>query len=1850
MSAWDDFLSKLNTGAKAIENVGMSALGGIIGLPTAVAKSTIQSGVQIGTAPILNKMNLSEEARKGVAENIEFNVKSKSQSSDPLLKAAMLAVEKAFRPFGRVLATPALLSDFDSPLFEDGQYGEGFQLNDIKTAYNRSKEVSPFQAIAKSSFTPIGALSEIVLKAGKIDLKEVNLWDDESIKTDFSDNVVGRWYTGFGDFFTFNYGLKGAVTVAAKGSLYAAKGAGISTKGKTSAQFEKEIDEGLLYNATGGAEGKFRTSAIDVEEIAKSTDSNYIFERASKYSNNEALSDLLLKTTNPQTVRDFLLADKGYVPAFERLSKAEPDGLWELADMNAYLQSLRASGKNLNFDDVSMEKMNKAFDAAIEKDITFKQIRDAFLDPTGKAKVAGNDFYFPIEPVVGAKIAGRGLTYSTKLKAATVTRDFSQMGGYTQIVLGGSLRGPITYGLRLFGTRKPMGMVTFSGARPLDGTYELDSYFDNITAFRNGSNFIKTSSTTKMKASEYRTYWKQQFLAAKNSGERFKLLEQFDKTFSRDMARTYGYYDIGKIDDFIAEIRGQLVPFHTTLGQKGYGIDGNGSRVIVNAVTQRQFAESFRLTPWDVLEHYLIRDKKTNIVAKGASLGKENIKGLFEIGNKYWTIDVLGRPSYIPKNSIFEPILSATLSQGISFITDNAGTAAKNAIFNTKQRALQAASKLYKGPELKAVNKTVNGLLDNLNNGYQLLDEVNAEYALYFTDELSPVTKAQNLPRVKSDLKKAREIVESIENQLGDALRPLGFETPDMPSITNLEARIKFLETTKSGETASAPLFPNLADYKDGGSGGLIGSRSVVGFVKVEALKDMPGNKTGNIELYRKSLREGKGFGSRERDGKPVQEPIMVIYNNETGLAFVGEGNHRLQAAIAEGISYVPVRVVRGTKAEVENIFSGDGRKPKQIKNNKEPQFVETTGADVGKPVQQGYVPPEFHPSYIFDSKFIVEQDSIISRSPRAIAAGAAIANAKAAVGTAKGSITSFATDLKTIQEINLKIELAYKEINDIIKSLGEARYQQALVFEKSAAFKKRKYGKEDTSYYMYNGQYVPIESLFDENLFGLAYRQELANSKTTEINFLGQIRTGVKQKLFSNSRPNKATRINEPNYFEELAWVANRTIRKDPLMDKILTGLSEKELIEWAVNNPRYVESFGVITDSMLPTFIRERMDIVRNYFPDEQARALILEKEVTSVELQKILAPKQNILHPIHPNDFNYLDQRIPSIRGVGSIDKMIERASGAIWKKLTAPENPIRWAYADDYFRKTVNRKADLLAKQGVPIDLKQINALRQAAARETVLETEKVFYTVRRQNRALFAARAATAFPTASLNAVYRYGRMAIKHPDRAGGFLYSYHGLYNSFGVDQYGNPTENPLDATHIVVPGTADMKIFGDQGIRLGAKGVGFLLNYPSPSVWTSLLVGNIMRKKPDREEQIINIIGEEAYNTLFPFGPQTDLNAAAFPTWARDLYIGISSPENNAMWINSYKSHWDMAMAKYEMKLAPAPTEDSVAADTRRSFLTKGSLGFASPFGVPPKVETKPDQIFKDYYNILVNKYIRKEKMNYEDATAAAEREIQATIPSLPVDRLRFSSNTLIPSLFAQQEVYDRIWKQNPELVKKLVLEQDASIVGLLALDVERDPKKFSLATYKFLTNQKSKLPGNIQLNTFKLTPEQLEVELEVERTWKKYIAFRDDLTSEALTRFNKTSLRQVPALQNALKFYANTTLKRESKAWWTRTNTAAGTTDNSFKQAQALSVIIGDEKFMKQNGNSPLWRDVTEFLQKRQETAILYSLYTGKRKSLIKDNYLLEVDKKLKTFHPNLQDLIKRYFEEDTLKAVG
>lgn len=1692
MAFWDDFLDNI----KSLPGKAIGALGDY-------ASTVVGAGTNIGVAQATKTMDINEIARKQIAENIAFDVKKDVVSNDPLLKAAVYATDNVISPYiTRPVSTLGLLTDVDSPLYQEGEYQKGFQLSDIRRAYNRSEDVSPMQALTKSDLIPfVGPISSAILSTGNIDIEKVNLWNDADIQKNFVENAVGRWYTGIGDFIVGNYAIGGAVKGAAGALRGGARAAGFSTKQKTATQFEQDINDGLLYKETNGLQGRATASAEDIDAIARSTDINFILPRAQQYSTNDLLPDLLLKTSEPAVVRDLLLADKGYLPALDRLSKSAPDYLWEISDMNAYMSSLYAqTGKVFAPDEVSLQRINAAFDEAIKRNPIHEKIKNAFLTPEGEVKLAGNERYFPAEPVVGAQQFGRAATRAREVVAAAKVRDFSKVGGFTQVVLGGGLKAPTTILLRTFGTRKPMGMVTYSGARPLDGVAELDAYFDDFAMFRDGTNRIKTSPTESVSAADYRTMWKTRFAEANTSVERNAVIEELNNVFGEHVARTYGYTNMTKVREFIQELKSDMYGFHSSIAKNGYAMDQSGRRVITDAQTQRQFAESARLLPWNLVEKELIKSsKKTG--KRVAIATKENINALFEIGNKWWTFDVLGAPKYIPKNSLFEPILSGTMAQGVSFVTDNAYNAVRSFTANTSNRVMGVASKIYRGKELAAVNKAVDDLMEKLNNAYSLLDDANASYSAFMTGAVSPSTKAQYIDYVKSDLNRAQKLVEEIEIEVGDALRPMGFDVPEIPSIYNLEARIKFLE------------------------------------------KEYP-QKVTEIKV-----------GGPEKEYKNISKRIESFYKQN----------------------------------------------------------------------------------------------------------GLKIAEAKNVITDAKEKILSFNSSADELSSINKKIESSYKEINDIIKGLGDARFQQAKVLGKSARYKERLYGNQKDSARFINGEYVSVSGLFDKNQFGTAYRQELSNARTTEINFLGELKVGSKQALLTRKAPRTITDINEPQYFEELAWVANRTIRGEVFMDQILAGVPEEELIQWVLKNKAYAKSFGVESVEQIPTFVRDKIALVNRYFPDANARQLILNKEVTSVELQEILSTKMDRLMPIHPNDFDYLNASAPKgAQGIAWFDDQFSRAAGWVWKKLTSPENPIRWAYADNYFRETVFRKAEALSKQGVKLTPERINALRQAAARETVQETEKVFYTIRRQNRFLFAARVAIAFPTSSMNALYRYGRLAVKNPQRIGGFLYSYHGLFSNFGVDKYGNPVDDPMKATHIVVPGTKELGLKGGRGIQLGARGIGFLLNYPSPAVWSAIPVGWIQKSMPNVEEQMIAILGQERYDMLFPYGPQTSLKAALTPVWMRDLVTGLSSDKNDKRWRDTYMSVWDVRMAQFEMGMGPEPTLESVEKEARSLFLEKARWGFGSFFGVPAKVDLKPFSLIEDYYNILVNKHKRgftdsngvvHKPLDDEDAANAAERELLAHIPKMPVDRIRFKGSNKVANLYPQQDVYQRIWQDFPDLASDLA-KLDPETVSLMTADLERDPEKFSTSIYNFLNDPKTELPKiGIKLNKELLSPEAIEQTLQNNRTWEKYVAFRDALDAEARKR-DKTSYRQIPEFEQALAAYADGELKKENQIWWEKKESGAGAEDAAFVQAQSLYKIIKNDKFISKYGDHPFWQDVQDFLSKRQTFAFVYMNMPANdpRKSMLRKAYLLETDNALGTYHPRLQQIIKRYFDDDNLKVVG
>jgi len=1684
MSLWSSFLDNIakpvgGAIAKIPETFIGTFTGNLASPSQAISNIIIPAGIDIGTSKQLSALGLEKEAQNIVKENLKYSVKNQATSNDLVLKAGVKLHDEVISPYvTRPIASAALLTDLDSPLYSD-EFTKGFQLSDIREAYNRSEEVSLGQALTKSDLNPIKEITNFVFDKGGIDLDQVDLWNDDDIQRAFVDNTVGKYFTGIIDFTVSNIAISGAFGVAAKSGYLGARKAGLTTKTNSFVKIEKDIDDGILFTQSNSASGRQTTIGNDINKLASTSNIEEVSTILNKYTNNINLYGPIQRATDPNTVKDLILADKGYLPALDRLSKNVPADLYEIADMNSVFRARRIEeGKPLEFSDEAWTRLNAAFDDAIAKVPEYQFIKDSLLDPkTGTPTMFGKN-YVPMEPVVG-----RGAFIKTReklqdLKIASVTRDFTKLGGIEERILGRSLNGPITKIVRFVGTEKPLGFVTYSGARPLDGLREIDAWFDDIDLFRNGSNVIKITPRDSITAGEYRTQIKSEFVNAKTNIERNNVLDKLDDQMGLIIGYTKGFSDAAAIKSFTTEIKNQIFGATNSIAQKGYGMDAQSERILVNPQTQRQLIESRRMVPWGIIERELNTAIQKSKTKRGVDLTNDSIRFFYETFTRLWTIGALGRLTYIPKNSLFEPSLSAMMAFGNKAVIDGVPTMTKNFLFNNKQRVLGTANKVLNKKEFKAVDKAVNDLTNQLNQAVNLLDNLTAHAALYLEPEkyavkLSPKTLKDNRPLILADLKAASKLVDDIEFELRDAVRPFA-KMSKVPTIASLERRVQFLESLP-GETAKY---------------------------------------------------------------------------------------------------------------------------------------------------------------------------------------GAQIANAKAAITKAKGSIHTLTPDSKEILAANKEIAKQYKEIDDIYIQLGEARIAQADVYLKDAAYKERRYGKPK-QYRMIAGQWIPFDSLFSKNQFGSSFTPEFSNSRTMSAGYLGEVGLGVHSNLILRRGPSTVTFVNDPLYFDELAFFINRSLRGDKLIDRIFAGAGkrglEKELVDWGLTSEgkTYFSQFGDATPSFIVETVRDKIGFVNRYLPNIEAQALALSKEVNSAELAKILGKDLNRLSPIHPLDFPVHTTSEFGYSNLNKIEGAISRGASKVFSYLTRPENPTRFATADMFFADALARRANQLAEQGMSFvkkdgttDFDRINSLRAAATRDALEANEKTFYTIRRQNRALYAARIATAFPTASLNAFYRYGRFALKNPERVSQFLYNYQAAFRSFGVDQYGNPTDDPMKVTHLIVPGTKEMGFFGDKGIRLNARSIGFLLNYPSPSVFSNVLVADIYKRKPDMEDLMKSWLGSN-YDVLFPYGPQTNWTSAFIPRWAKDTWFYLNGPEGNQDFLNSWKDVHNYYRTLDELNIMKYPGAETVYRDTRKNFAVRAGWSFASIFGAPAKVDTNPMAIYEDAYDLLVNKY-RLIANNEKTARELAGVEFTAKMgANFPLDRVTFKGSSARSYIAPNYESYKRIFEDSTGLAEKLA-SQNPELVGLLGLDVDMNKEEFNLSVYRILNDPETKLPDGSLLNNLKLNPKQEEQKRQINRAWGLYNEVTDKLKEIAANRKENKSLRSYPDLLEARRTYAREYIRGQSEDWWTEYNDSVRG-DKSFRYAYGLNAIVSNKAWMEKYGKTKVWEDISTFMEIRNTVVSAYQSlpYGSPNKSTLKNNYIDYINDISKTWHPKVQLLINRYFEEDTMK---
>ena len=1864
MSFWDtfvsDFLGIKPPEQKIIVDQAKSVFGGIKkaipAIPGAVLNNLIvdplvkqgQSNLQkAGYSPedvaLAGQALQQSKIGKYSQEQQDKFVQGSVAGLDPILRLAEKAEKYVFSPLARGISTANLLQDPYSPLYNDEKYGKGFQLNDISDAWNRSgdeyeiingekvlvrKGVSLGVSIIKNPFSLIGVVESTILDINGMDMSEVNLWDAESVEKNFVDNPLGEFISGWNDFIiknvVINAAFAGTGAIAKAGAIRA----GLTTKFKASdvdamPLFEKDMDDHINFVNSGGASGNQTVIGQDIVDLAVSDNIVDIVRIAKKHSYNSALPDLLKTTKDPTVVRDLLLADKGYGPAIERLSALRmSDDLWVLGDATAVTRGKYITeGKMPVYTAEQRARWTAAFDDAIAKNPKHQQVYDAFLrqeldEATGLLNtevLALGKNYKPMEPIIGQGVVGAVRSRAGQIKTASMERDFVGLGGVAETVLGGRINGPITVLMRQFGTFMPKGIVTNSGLRPMNGVDELMAVFDDIPLFRNGSRVIETHTREAMPASAYRRQVIDRFVSAKTDGERALAISAVNKEIARTLAFSRGYYDVKKIDDMVDELMGEIYKVHSGLRKEGFAMDPQGVRIQVDPRTQRQLANSMPMLPLGEFDRMILRLARSekNVVLGGATSIKQGTsaaaRAVFEGLSRIFSAAQLYRFSYIPKNSVFEPLLAGSLSGGMTFAGPMFTTAIGSMIQKSRNiiaRNVEKSTTLLPGAK-KEIQREVKALSDQYNQAILNRDIIYATYESHFGvgTGVSPAAKRDWADDIKIRLKDAEKDVAAIESRLNVYANEYG--TPiSVPSIYNLRRRIETLKAVGK-QTEKLPIV-----------------KMPQGYSVVRADNEIA-KEIANVNI----VKDGQTVGSLNWN-----KNTGIIENIEITSGHRGKG-------IAQAVWIEAKKTNPSLKHSEYRTPEGD-------------RFAYSTG---------DFVPPLKPMGDAWTDELLQEAARRAKRGPvkskltaEAIGASRYASEISAAEMTLARAVEDINTMAPELNIITAEIAKAYDKIGKVINEIGPVGVRQADLFEVSEArYAKQPLLAETQNVQLSNGQTLEFPSFANRSNFGEGYMSEIANNATRTLEFLGN-KASVARTISIRARsPKSVTNVADPTYFDELAFVVNNQMRGDLLVDRILSGQSREQLLGWATTGQGkfYTRQMGKTPDEVIK-MVDDQIIFVQKYLPTYEARQLALKGEVSPSALRRELSEYLDQMSPIHPLDIEYSNASL-----MGNTGAAIDAALAKTWRGLMKPENAIREVWGTSRHTAIVAERAERLLAQGQTIDVSTLNTIHHAAAIEVVDEVAEVFYTIPRQHRALYLARGLATFPNAAASGIYRYSRFAVKKTPRFGGFLNSYYGLYNSFGVDENGNPVDDPMKAKYLLVPGTKQMGLNNGKGVIINARATNYIANFPGASFIVPILLSKVYSNKPNTEDEIKKMIDSTfgkipgySYEELFPYGIEPDtakqITNTFTPAWARNLIIGMSANKTNKMFVDSWISESNRQWILYDMGKGPKPTDKSVVAGAKSIYLRKARTQFFSILGTPQYVESKPDGLYRDYYYGLVNEYQLKGK-NLTEASKLAEDDFQKymqaeTGSEFPIERLFVSSQDSLSYITPSQKAYERIWDKFPGLATKL-RQIDPSVIGLMVADL---PKEYSPQVNKFLNSTMARFPDGTMVNSALKTPQLVEEEIEKSRFWAAYTTEKKRY-NEAAKAAGYASYLSVPELKTRLKDYAENTLGKDSFPWFQEYQKSATTGNQAWIQTQGLATVVKDKEFMSKYGKTQFWQHAKAFVQYRNEYAAAYKDAPTGSKAEVKNAWVGYLASSYDMWDPVLQRIITRYFENDNLR---
>lgn len=768
-------------------------------------------------------------------------------------------------------------------------------------------------------------------------------------------------------------------------------------------------------------------------------------------------------------------------------------------------------------------------------------------------------------------------------------------------------------------------------------------------------------------------------------------------------------------------------------------------------------------------------------------------------------------------------------------------------------------------------------------------------------------------------------------------------------------------------------------------------------------------------------------------------------------------------------------------------------------------------------------------------------------------------------------------------------------------------------------------------------------------------------------------------------SRTVRLVQPDDPQYFQGWANILNMHFRNpesgemDPVVKMILAGAEDNKILSWFkthegslyANNTytRVGQGYGFTKikggelDEHLLDKIQTTRGAVRAYIPDAETADMLMTmkangKPLTGGDVQNFLVERFGTqpekLSPLNgllvTTSKEYKDQE----RIIDTINRRVMRFLGSMPEDIFA-RHPLVNAVYEDRLRKNIAAMADAKGSEHLTGD--ELNRAVRAARESARQEVERTLFTIVRRTGASSSQTMKLLFPfyAAFENTAKRWSGMIAEDPSIVATAARTVAQVVNGqMVVDKDGKQI---TDATKLdrqsnlivrVPQGFIDSLPKSWQGIVEDSFKT---INIPLSSldVITQGQAGNpgfgpfavlpaylILKQQPSLED---------ALKGFFPAG---------MPQSASDLFTPSAMRRLATVWRKDdlYVRTFNQ-MLRYETyryntgERTDSPTVDEITSRTNKFYFLRALTSISAPFAIAPTLD-----FYQQTFRQMQVKYADYKELDPKTGKMVpvygkAETEFLRMYPDFFDATVSLSKNEggLEASVGTVQNL-----KKFSNLMAQATSSGVEELMGFLADDGD-GKYTFSQAAYQWQYSHGS-APGSGSNYRKNRTPGELQIEANVKKGWTQYQSLMNQINAykiqNGIEADNDPRMNQV----QAAKAVWLQQMAKENLDWYSEY--ASPDRAKYARRAEVLKQALADKKWMAQNGNRTVVKNMALYLDAREQMqSILDERYRagGSRSMTANSNSdLVWVLDKYRTQlivgSPETESFLNRYFANDTV----